>query len=229
MRNISVIPVLPYKIPPIEDITDELPKHAEKVYPTRDLEQIDCITVHHMASEAPLMNQAAFHVNGRGWAGIGYQMVISDGRLYQCHDLTTQSNHSSGHNDHSIAISIRGDLSKRPLTPIERELLYSGILTLKYYIPSIKYIVGHNEQSKTSCPCISMNQVRQDIASLEEQMQFESQPNNRVADYFKAKERFADLYDKFVNKDKKWPTVVQAEAGRKLGIGYASLKENGFL
>lgn len=169
MRNITAILGLPFNFP-IEDITDQLPKHPTKTYALRNIEDIDTITVHHFASEAPLINQAAYHVNGHDWPGIGYHMVISDGRLLQTNNLLAESYHSSGHNHHSVAISIRGDLSKRPLTSLERDLLYMGILTLKHYLPHVQYIVGHNEQGKTSCPCISMNEVRENIATLEQRM-----------------------------------------------------------
>lgn len=173
MRGIRLVENLPFNIPPIEDVTDKLVRHKTKVYQMRDPEQIDTITIHHMASEAPLWNQSSHHVNNKGWAALGYTLVVTGTGLHQCNDLLSQTNHSSGHNDHSVSIAILGDLSKRPMTSVERELLYAGILTLKHYLPSIKYIVGHNEQSNTACPCTSVNQIRKDIAVVEAQMQFE--------------------------------------------------------
>lgn len=229
MRNITAITDLPFNIPPIEDITDSLPKHSTKVYPMRNIEDIDTITVHHMASDAPLINQAAYHVNGRGWAAIGYTLVIYEGRLYQCNDLLAQTNHSAGHNHHSVSISIHGDLSKRPMTSQERELLYAGILTLKYYLPHIKYIAGHNEQGKTSCPCTSMNQIREDIASLEEQIQFKASDSNQNKEIYESVIRLNDLYDKWINKEGKYSKEIQQEALRKLTNLHGALKEKQYI
>src|SRR5690606_35011353 len=120
-----------------------------------------------------------------------------------------QTNHSSGHNDHSVSISIRGDLSKRSITSLERDLLYAGILTLKHYLPHIRYIVGHNEQGKTSCPCISMDQVRKDVQGLEEQMQYNTSPSKQREEIFASVNRINDLYNKFVNKDGKFSDGIQ--------------------
>lgn len=194
MRGIKLVPNIPYTLPEIEDLTDLLPRHKTKVYPMRTIEDIDTITVHHMASEAPLFNQAAYHVNGRGWAGMGYSMVVSDGKLFQTNNLLSITNHSSGHNPHSIAISIRGDLSKRPMTSVERELLYAGILTLKHYLPHIKYVVGHGEQGRTSCPATSMNQIRADIMALEQKLIFENSAAHSKETAFKIANQLMYLY-----------------------------------
>jgi N-acetylmuramoyl-L-alanine amidase len=191
MRNITLVENLPFTVPPIEDLTDVLPRHKTKVYPMREAEQIDTITVHHFASDAPLINQAAFHVNGHGWPGIGYSMVVWKDKLYQTNDLLSQAYHSKDHNHHSIGIAVLGNLSKRPLTDVERNLLYAGILTSKHHLPSIQRIEGHNEQGKTACPCTDMNRIRSDIAALEQSMRPVEEPVVELPDLREEKIRKA--------------------------------------
>jgi hypothetical protein len=180
MRNIKVTKALPYNVPEIEDITDQLPKHRSYTWetmPTRTVngkpisglrryEDINTIVIHHTASEAPLVNQANYHINAHGWPGLSYHIAISNGRIYQCNDLLAFTYHVANNNSYTIGIAVNGDLSKREMTSLERELLYAAILTVKGLFP-IKQILGHNELNNTSCPNASMNRIREDIKTLE--------------------------------------------------------------
>lgn len=136
-------------------------------------DEIDTIVIHHTASDAPLANQASYHVNSHKWPGIAYHLVIDQNRLKQCNDLFSMTFHASSWNTNTVAVCINANLSKRSLTEQERKLLYAAILTVKALIPTIKYIKGHNEvpNNATACPCISMELVRSDIEKIEAQMQ----------------------------------------------------------
>lgn len=194
---------------PIRDITDTMPKGKLYPWPVRDMSQVDHVIVHHMASEAPLMNQALYHINGRGWRGIGYHIVISNGGILQVNDLSHQTNHCSGYNERAIGVSIHGDLSKRELTPRERELLYGVLVTLRAIYTGIQ-IKGHNECAKTSCPVTSVDRIRADVLSLEEKLDYaESVPAEKVLAFAFAS-RVADLESKLIHPK------FGSEAERKL-------------
>lgn len=215
---------LPFSLPQIEDITDQLPKHPTKKWGRRKFEEVKRLVVHHMASEAPLVNQAKYHVNSHDWAGIAYNLVVSDGRLFQTNDLLAYTTHAKGANEDSIGIAVLGDLSKRAMTSQERELLYAGILTVKGIWPGI-VVVGHNEVSKTACPCTSMNQIRADISALELKMSVTDTPNDRMAKAFKLRTRFEDIYKRATTNGDKF----QVEAQRKLSDAYDDWVEKGVL
>jgi len=184
LNRITLITDLPFKIPEIEYIGDKLPWHHSLKWDDRPLENIRRIIVHHMASESLLVNQARYHINTHNWPGLSYHLAVSEGRLKQINDPRSITYHAAGNNEDSVSISIHGDLSKRELRADERELLYAGILTLKKLFP-IEEVIGHNEVNATACPCISMNQVRDDIARIESQMRLANDPN-KVKDEIRA-------------------------------------------
>ena len=219
MRSIK----LPYNIPPIENIIDQLPKHPTKMWGLRDFDEVKRLIVHHFASEAPLENQARYHINAHNWPGIAYNLAVSGGRLKQTNDLLAYTTHARGANDDSIAIAVHGDLSKREMTSQERELLYAGILLVKHIWPNIE-VQGHNEVSATACPCTSMHQIREDIAALELKMSVTDTPNDQLARAFKVAGRVQDLYG-IASK----PGQYQTEALRKLAIVEDAMNKAGIL
>lgn len=188
MRNIKLIKGLPFTVPDIEDITDQLPRHARwedipkqyvhkgkdmgyKHTGFRDPADIDTLVIHHSGSpEGTLESHARYHAKKWG-AGIGYQLSIDNGRIYQTNDLRSFTFHVGSHNTYTVGIEVNRDLSRNDLTSQEIELLYAAILTVKSLLP-IKYIKGHNELNATSCPATSMNRIRQDIQDLEMQMEY---------------------------------------------------------
>jgi hypothetical protein len=143
----------------------DLPVHPTERWEPKTM-PIQRIIVHHMASEAPLVNQAKYHINTHGWPGLSYHLVVSGDQLLEVNSPEMFTYHAADNNYDSVSISIHGDLSKRSLTETERKLLYAGILTLKR-LYGVETVIGHNQVNATSCPCISMDQVRGDIAKLE--------------------------------------------------------------
>ncbi|UVI31226.1 peptidoglycan recognition protein family protein [Paenibacillus spongiae] len=168
------------------------------------------IVVHHMASEAPLRNQALYHVNSHHWPGIAYKLCVSDGVLYQTNDLLSYTTHAKGANTDSIGIAVKADLSKRPMTETERQLLYAGILTLLEIWPNAA-IVGHNEVSATSCPCTDMKVIRSDIELLKkkiaEQEDYAGSVSAECVRCYAIKERVNELGSRL--KDPKWGEAAE--------------------
>ncbi|CAM4096967.1 peptidoglycan recognition protein family protein [Paenibacillus alkaliterrae] len=185
MTLLSLIPaLLSNGIPPIQNIIDQLPNHPTKVYQKRDLSQVTRLIVHHTASEAPLINQAKYHVNGRNWPRIGYHFVIHNGAIYQTNYLDTESYHTSGNNRTGIGVAILGDLTKRSITKHERELITALLASLRTVIPDAE-IKGHNECGvKTRCPATSVDAIREDVMTLEMEIeQAQSKPKQEELAY----------------------------------------------
>lgn len=171
MNKITVITAPQFKVPPIEYIADTLPWHKTEKWEQRPVESIKRIIIHHTASEAPLYNQALYHVNTHGWAGLSYHLIISGGRINQVNSLEDITYHAASNNMDSVAICIHGDLSKREITVQERELLYAAILTVKS-LCNIEEVIGHNQVNATSCPCTSMDRIRNDLQTIQNQMEY---------------------------------------------------------
>lgn len=171
LRNIPVITGLPFDVKPFIDITDQLPSRTPDPEPYREKDAITHISVHHSAVEgATIQSYANYHVNTLGWAHIGYHMVVKGDQVFQTNDLLTFSYHTSSNNHYTVSVSVSGDLSKRDLSDAERNNLYAVILTYMdiFNIP-VEHVLGHKEypDNNTSCPCIDMNQVRDDIRTLQ--------------------------------------------------------------
>lgn len=200
MRNIQTLATLS-SYPKFEDITDLLPHHPNKVYPLKAIESKEIIVIHHTKSTAPLVNQANYHVNEHGWAGIGYHVMIDNDRLYQTNDLRAESNHTKGHNHHSIGICVNADLSQRSITDRERELLAVAIITVKQLVPSIKEVLGHNDLVATACPCTSVPAILDVVKRIEQEMQHAETPQKREEISYRIANELLYLYNLSKGKD----------------------------
>ncbi|MEC0231191.1 peptidoglycan recognition protein family protein [Paenibacillus alba] len=175
IRNISLLPNLPFNVLPIQDITDTLATRLPDPETPRTPDKITHIAVHHSAVEGgTIAGYADYHVNSLKWSHIGYHTVIKGNQIFQTNDLLTFSYHTSSNNSYTVSVSVSGDLSKRALTTDERNCLYATILTLMniFKIPA-ENVLGHNEypSNNTACPCIDMNQLRSDIKNIQMKMQ----------------------------------------------------------
>lgn len=153
-------------LPQVQDIVAQLPHHATKVWPKRDFNRLEGIVIHHAASEAPIRNQALYHVNSHGWAGIAYTFCIQNGQIFQTNYIDDRTTHASGANDIAFGICVVGDLSKRSITDFERRAITGLVLMLKEEYPHL-WVKGHNAVTATSCPCTDMNVIRKDIETAE--------------------------------------------------------------
>lgn len=242
MRNLEITD-LPYNVPPIEDITDSLPRRKtweelpkKYIHKGKDLgyshtgfrdpKDIDTIAIHHSGSpEGSLIQHAEYHA--RKWGtGIAYHLAIDNGRIYQTNDLRSFTFHVGNHNTYTIGIMVNRDLTKRDLNDQERELLYAAIFSVKAVLP-IKHIWGHHEfpSNATTCPGTSMNRIRMDIQSLEEQIQYMNSPNDERARAYSIAERILDLY----NKSKEEGYKYRNEAVRKLLSAEQHFRDQGWL
>ncbi|WP_438446876.1 peptidoglycan recognition protein family protein [Gorillibacterium sp. sgz5001074] len=214
IRNLKLVTGLPFNVPDIVDITDQLPRKGpwetlknkqnivrgvwDGTYHTglRRPEDVDTIVIHHSGPpEGTLKSHAEYHAKQWG-AGISYHISIDEGLIKQCNDLLSFTFHVSGNNTYTVGIEINADLSKRAITDRERELLYAAILSVKAVLP-ITRILGHNELNATACPCTSMDQIRSDIAAIEERMKAKDDIAVLRQKMYRATEQHKYLYNQY--------------------------------
>jgi N-acetyl-anhydromuramyl-L-alanine amidase AmpD len=142
----------------IENITAKLAKGAN-AYPTRKLSQIQQVVLHHSATASTAKGSnpyayAQFHVNERGWSGIGYHYVIQpDGKIFQTNELATVSNHVQNANTRSIGVCLSGNFDNEKPTQ-------DAIASLLWLLRHLQQNLGrqlpvreHNDFTKgKSCP-----------------------------------------------------------------------------
>lgn len=210
MRNISLIKSFTDNLPPIIDITDQLPKKNNwdnlksrliikgkwdgVTYRTgpREPEEIDTIVIHH----APPTRRIEVHAKNHSFkwgAGVCYHIGIDRGQIKQLNDLLAFTYHVGGHNTYTVGIVVNRDLREGDLTSLERELLYGAILSVKAILP-IKHIKGHGELDPTQCPCTSMNRIRADVMTLEQKLIFENSEQYAMETAYRVANQSAYLY-----------------------------------
>jgi hypothetical protein len=128
--------------------------------------RIDSITVHHegmtypvtftdlASSRAEICRIHHAHVDGRGWADIGYHFVIDRaGRIWETRPLLYQGAHVKNHNEHNIGVMLLGNFDIQ--SPSREQLgalaqLVRG-LRLRFRV-SAGRIFTHQELMPTNCP-----------------------------------------------------------------------------
>ena len=128
---------------------DQLPKHATLRYATRPLSQITHLCIHHSATAGtiPLENVAKYHVEERGWAGIGYHFYVKpDGTVYQTNRLETVSYQVSQNNDYSVGVCVSGDFTYAPPPDKQVDAAASLVAWLMQELSvSDQNVLGHKE------------------------------------------------------------------------------------
>lgn len=140
----------------IPDITDSLPKHEDKTYTSRVLEDIRNFIIHHTAVSPDVGPEAIarYHVKRRDWPGIGYHFVVmADGTTHQTNRLETVSYHARQANPTSIGIAFAGNFMGTEPTATQLE---SGGRLLSYLMQKLNLtsdsIKGHKDFVPTACP-----------------------------------------------------------------------------
>jgi N-acetyl-anhydromuramyl-L-alanine amidase AmpD len=138
----------------IIDKTTILMRSSTLKYNTRLLSRINQIFVHHSASIGQRAEDyARYHVQSRGWAGIGYHFVIeSNGDIIGCNPLDTISYGVANHNTRSVHICLSGDFTKQEPSKAQLKSLDNLIKHLRKELPQYLAVDGHKEYGQTSCP-----------------------------------------------------------------------------
>lgn len=138
----------------IVDKTALLWRSSSKKYPSRSLDRINLIVVHHSASIGQTaQDYARYHVLSKGWAAIGYHFVIErNGTIIQANPLTAISNHTAGQNSRSIGICLSGDFTRQKPSYQQLNSLKKLIAHLRRQFPQQLQVAGHRDHGQTSCP-----------------------------------------------------------------------------
>ncbi len=142
--------------PPVKDIVDELPVHADKQYPTRTLSDINQIVIHHTGTSPTITAQrlAEYQVQKMGKAAISYHFfVAADGTISQTSSLQTATDHAFGHSRDSIGICFAGNFANS--IPTSSQLQAGGELCawlLDHLHLTTDTIVGLSELVNTQSP-----------------------------------------------------------------------------
>lgn len=106
-------------------------------------------TVAH-AGDASAAEIRRWHVNGNGWADIGYHWVIrKDGRLETGRSLERQGAHVAGINSRSIGVCCSGHGDREPFTPAQVNTLIQLAVRLHLaYGIQPDDMIGHREVNR---------------------------------------------------------------------------------
>lgn len=148
----------------IINIVNKLPKKGR--WGKRSISGITDITVHHSASPSSqtAYDFARYHVNSKGWPGIGYHFVIErDGTIHQTNELDSLSYHNGYNNTKAIGVCMSGNFENAPPDQRQIESLIWLVKYIKNRVPSVFRLVGHKEYAgETACPgrYVNMNTLR---------------------------------------------------------------------
>lgn len=163
--------------PPIQNITDQLKRHPSQQFPTRSLDQIQMIIVHHTAV-APTVGAdriAAHRVDKQGWPGIGYHYFITaDGQIQQTNELTTVATHAGDYNPIAIGVCFAGDFTAATPSPAQ---IKAGAQLIAWLIQqrqlTFSSVFGYKELINTQSPGLQWDsgarwgdQLRAEIEAL---------------------------------------------------------------
>jgi hypothetical protein len=141
----------------------------------RPLSQPQYLVIHHSAGpDNQTVDQiAAYHVNSRGWGGIGYHFVIDQaGKVWYVGDLSTARANVANMNHLVVGICLIGNFTAGRM-PTAAQLRSAHLLCahLLFETPAMsgvngwEDIVPHNKFTSTACPGDSWNSYRGQIVS----------------------------------------------------------------
>ena len=153
--EVSAAP-LPRK-PPIEEVVDELPRHATRRYATRQLEAIRALVIHHSAvpPSVDAWQIARYHVEREGWPGIGYHFSIApDGHIHQTQPLEAISYHAGDPgNQEGVGICLLGNFTNEspPDPQLDATARLVAWLLSELNLPT-EAVRAHCDYRQTQCP-----------------------------------------------------------------------------
>lgn len=178
---------------------DAIPKHKSAKY--SDIELAIRIARDHI-------NSKKNHPNGD--AGFPYDVWIRNGIIYWTNDIEQREYGVASNNGYTVNVCVSGDYHNYDtLTPEDRRALYVAIIMLKEAVPAIEHIKGHGELVPTNCPGYDIKVVREDVSSLEEQLEYHSSPSADRALAYAFAERIENLGNKF--KHERWGEPAKAK------------------
>ena len=135
------------------DLRSSLPRKG--TYPTRRLSAIKNIVVHHSAVDVDSSAESitAYHVQTRGWPGIGYHFVVHwDGSIEYTMDMSLISYHVTSRNADCVGVCLPGNWSLRQPPDAQLAAARTLVANVQYALGWFITIVGHRDLAQTQCP-----------------------------------------------------------------------------
>ena len=146
----------------ISNITNRLPRHSQRRFPSRNLAQIEQIVVHHSGgpSEQSIEEIARYHIGpnhvcASGCPGILYHFAITrQGQAYQVNKLETIAWHLAGQNTKSVGVMLIGNYDEYPATAQQLKALRKVIRFIEKKVGRKLPLTDHGTQCNgcTDCP-----------------------------------------------------------------------------
>ncbi|HXW01690.1 MAG TPA: N-acetylmuramoyl-L-alanine amidase, partial [Anaerolineae bacterium] len=142
-------------LPRIQNVADRLPRHETERYPTRNPAEINMIVIHHTAVPASVGAERIAKIQvDRGKPGITYHYYIEgNGTILQTNPDNSLTQHTSGHDQTSLAIGFTGNFTD--VVPTNEQLRAGAELLAylqgQYKIPQ-ENIKGATELTNTQSP-----------------------------------------------------------------------------
>jgi len=152
-------PVSPSQ-PPIQNIIAQLAHHPTAVYPTRALNQIRRLVIHHTVVIATAQQIATAQVSRKEWPGIGYHFFITpEGIIQQTNQLTTVSRHTGTFDLESVGIGLMGDFTNNPpgAAQFNATAQLTAWLLWQLALP-VEALVGHSDLANIQSPGLTWSQ-----------------------------------------------------------------------
>lgn len=165
MSNITLTPQLTYGF---KDRRPDILGNSYNWDWERATTDVEFVAIHHSAgpdTQTP-DDLAAFHVNTRGWGGIGYHFVIDpSGLVHYVGDIGTARANVQDKNEKVIGVCLIGDFTKDLPTDFQiiaaHELCKFLLFDLAGVFPNLKQwdsLKGHQDLQSTACPGTSWNE-----------------------------------------------------------------------
>lgn len=118
-----------------------------------DRKVTDEIILHHAAATASVKDIHSWHLNGNGWAGIGYHFYVrKNGEVYRGRPINKVGAHTGGENSHTIGICFEGNFEKETMSEAQKNAGAELVADLKTQFPSIVKVSKHKDHNATACP-----------------------------------------------------------------------------
>ncbi|XP_053672928.1 peptidoglycan-recognition protein SC2-like [Anopheles nili] len=102
-----------------------------------------------------MRNIQSFHMDGNGWADIGYNFLVGEnGAAYEGRGWGRQGAHAPGYNDRSVGMGVMGTFTNGIPNAAARnaaqQLISCGVSL--GHIASNYWLIGHRQAVATACP-----------------------------------------------------------------------------
>lgn len=113
----------------------------------------DEIVLHHAAGTGSVKDIHNWHINGNGWAGIGYHFYVrKNGEVYSGRPVNAVGAHTYGENSHTIGICFEGNFENETMSDAQKNAGAELVAKLRKDFPTVKRVSGHRDHNSTACP-----------------------------------------------------------------------------